>query len=125
MQPLATPISLTEEDRATLSQWARSGTTEQRLALRARIIPDAATGQASATIAGRLGMRYATVSKWRTRFDAHGLDGLQDAPRPGPPKRYDEGTEQRLIDLVSQPPPGQATRTAVLLAETLGEVSVH
>ena len=126
MPPPATPISLTEEDRATLSQWARSGTTEQRLALRVHIIPDASAGQASATIAGRLGVRHATVSKWRTRFDTHGLDGLQDAPRPGAPRRYDEETEQRLIDLVSQPPPPRHTTwTAALLAETLGEVSVH
>ena len=67
-----TQISLTEQDRATLQQWARSGTTEQRLALRARIILAAAAGQASVTIAGRLGVRHATVSKWRTRFAAHG-----------------------------------------------------
>ena len=51
-------ISLTEQDRATLQQWARSGTTEQRLALRARIILAAAAGQASVTIAGRLGVRH-------------------------------------------------------------------
>ena len=106
----ATPISLTEEDRATLSQWARSGTTEQGLALRARIILDAADGQASVTIAGRLGVRHATVSKWRTRFAAHGLDGLQDAPRSGPPRRYDEETEQRILDAVSQPPRSTARR---------------
>lgn len=122
----ATQISLTEEDRAELSQWARSGTTEQRLALRARIILGAAAGEASATIAGRLGVRHATVSKWRTRFAAHGLDGLQDAPRPGPPRRYDEETEQRILDVVSQPPPdGHATWTGTLVAEALGDVSDH
>ena len=122
----ATQISLTEQDRATLQQWARSGTTEQRLALRARIILAAAAGQASVTIAGRLGVRHATVSKWRTRFAAHGLDGLQDAPRPGPPRRYDEETEQRILDVVSQPPPaGHATWTGTLVAETLGDVSDH
>ena len=56
---------------------------------------------------------------------AHHFDGLQDAPQPGPPRRYDEETEQHLIDLVPQPPSGHATWTAALLAETLGEVSVH
>ena len=94
------------------------------VALWSRIDLDAAAGQASATIAGRLGVRHATVSKWRTHFAALGLDRLQDAPRPGPPRRYDEETEQHLIDLVSQPL-GHATWTAALLAETLGEVSVH
>ena len=119
----ATPISLTEEDRVTLSLWARSGTTEQRLALRARINlsgrPSVGDHRRAAGYAPRHG------GKWRTRFAAHGLDRLQDAPRPGSPRRYDEDTEQRLIDSVSQPPPGHATRTAALLAETLGEVSVH
>ncbi len=122
----ATPISLTEEDRATLELWARSATSEQRFALRARIILAAASGQPTDAIAQRLRMRTATVSKWRTRFARHGLGGLQDAPRPGQPKRYDEETEHRILDLVSQPPPaGHATWTAALVAETLGEVSVH
>jgi len=38
------------------------------------------------------------VSKWRTRFAKLGLASLQDAPRPGAPKRYDEETEHRIVD---------------------------
>jgi transposase len=122
----ATPVSLTEEDRATLEQWARSPTTEQRFALRARIILAAAENQSTEAIARRLDLRNATVSKWRTRFAEQGLSGLHDAPRPGQPKRYDEATEQRIIDLVSQDPPsGYATWTAELLAEALEDVSIH
>ena len=110
-----------EEDRATLEHWAGSPTSEQRFAVRARIVLSAAAGQPTEAIAQRLRMRTATVSKWRTRFARHGLVGLQDAPRPGQPKRYDEETEHRILDLVSQPPPaGQATWTAALLARDVG-----
>ena len=126
MARTATPISLTDEDRESLEQWTRSATTEQRFALRARIIMAAAEGQQTRTIARQLAVRNATVSKWRTRFVKHGLPGLQDELRPGAPKRYDEETEHRIIDLASQdPPPGNATWTAELLAEMLKDVSMH
>ena len=50
---------------------------------------------------------------------------LQDAPRPGP-RRYDEETEQRILDVVSQSPPdGHATWTGTRVAEALGDVSDH
>ena len=78
----ATPISLTEEDRATLEHWTRSATSQQRFALRARIILAAAAGQSTEAIAQRLSLRTATVSKWRTRFARHGLGGLQGCAAP-------------------------------------------
>jgi len=60
------------------------------------------------------------------RFAELGMSGLQDAPRPGAPRRYDEETEHRVLDQLSQdPPPGQATWTAELLAESLTDVSPH
>ena len=77
----ATPISLTEEDRTTLEQWARSATTEQRFVVRARIVLAAAEIQSTEAIARRLELRNATVSKWRTRFAQQGLSGLHDRPR--------------------------------------------
>ena len=29
-----------------------------------------------------------TVGRWRQRYLTHGLQGLQDAPRPGRPRRF-------------------------------------
>ena len=29
-----------------------------------------------------------TVGRWRSRYLKHGLSGLQDAPRPGRPRRF-------------------------------------
>jgi transposase len=101
----------------------RCGTTEQRYVLRAQIVLAAADGEASDHIARRLGMRRATVSKWRTRFARHGLAGLDDEPRSGQPRKYDEQTDRRVLALLDQPPPaGYARWSGTLLAAALGDV---
>lgn len=123
MARLATPVVLTSEDRTTLEAWLRASTTEQRLALRGRILLAAAAGESSTAIAEREEVRVATVSKWRGRYATLGLDGLQDAPRPGPRPRYDDATEQRILaKLDEEPPSGHATWTGKLLAKALGDV---
>jgi len=120
----ATSIELTAEERKTLEAWARAGKTERRYAERAGWILAAAEGAATTEIAGRFGVRPATVSKWRTRFAAEGLAGLQDAPRPGRPRRYGPETEVRVLEqLDGEPPCGYATWTPRLLAEALAGVS--
>jgi transposase len=45
------------------------------------------------------------VSKWRQRFAKARLDGLQDAPRSGKPKTYDDKTEKRMLALLDNKPP--------------------
>ena len=120
----ATTITLTEDDRVTLTHWLRAGTTEQRLVLRARIILAAAEGQATQGIAAALGQRPATVSKWRKRYAGGGLAALQDEPRSGRPSRYGEQDELRVLQLLDQdPPPGYAEWNGRLLADALGDVS--
>lgn len=126
MSKQATPITLTGADETTLKSWARSAKTEQRLAVRARIVLAAAQGESTVAIARAFKLRPATVSKWRTRFAAQGLAGLQDAPRPGAKRRYDRRTERRILERLDQPPPeGHATWTGSLLARALGDVSKH
>jgi transposase len=36
-----------------------------------------------------------TVGRWRSRYLAHGLSGLQDALRPGRPRRFSPLTTSR------------------------------
>lgn len=120
----ATPVVLTDDDRAVLSSWVRAGTTEQRLVLRARIVLAAADGQTTADIAATLAQRPATVSKWRLRFAEGGIAALQDVPRSGRPAQYGAQHEQRVLELLDQDPPaGHAEWTGPLLAKALGDVS--
>lgn len=123
MAGIATYITLTDEERAQLTAWTRNGTTEQRMALRARIVLAAAAGKATREIASQLDLRPATVSKWRTRFAGARLEGLEDSPRSGKPALYGEETTRRILAQLDEPPPaGYSTWTGSLVAQALGDV---
>ena len=116
----AVAISLNGEERANLEGWLRSGTTEQRLARRARIVLAAAKNRMNKDIAAELGTTPAQVSKWRSRFARKRLEGLSDAPRPGQPAKYDADTEKRILAMLDEPPPyGYSTWSGSLLAKRL------
>lgn len=125
MRP-ATKVLLSSEDRATLERWIRSGKAESRLVFRGRIVLGASSGRTTEQIARGLGVRPATVSKWRGRFARQGLTGLQDAPRPGARRRYGAQTEKRILKKLDEPPPeGFASWNGSLLARALKDVSQH
>lgn len=119
-------ITLTDEERKELDSWVRKGTMEQRMVQRARIILESAAGKMNKEIARMLGMRADTVSQWRKRFSYNRLDGLQDAPRPGKAVKYNRETERQILAKLDTPPPeGYTAWTGRLLAQSLGDVSVH
>jgi transposase len=119
----ATVIELTEAERASLESRLRRATTQHRYVLRAQIVLAAAGGESSDGIAQRLGVRRATVSRWRTRFARDRLAGLEDRPRPGQPRKYDQTTDQRVLALLDESPPaGHSRWTGTLLAAALGAV---
>jgi transposase len=124
MRQPAAIIRLTEEERGTLEQWTRRGKSEQRLVERAKIILLAHEGRTNQQIADALKTRTARVSKWRQRFGAHRLVGLNDAGRSGKPATYGLSTEKRVLALLDAPPPqGYAQWNGALLAEALPSVS--
>lgn len=119
----ATQIQLTQDERATLESWLRAGSTEQRFVQRAQIILAANEGAKTKDIAAELGLRTATVSKWRTRFAQQRIKGLQDAPRSGRPPKYDKHTEWRILSMLdNDPPTGYGSWNGTLLAQALGDV---
>ena len=74
---------------------------------RARIITASWDGATVAQVAQSVGCHPKTVYKWLHRFNAHGLDGLADLPRPGAPRRLSEHERGRIIQLAGSEPPGR------------------
>ncbi len=68
-----------------MSRWA-SGAVAPRFAERARIVLACADGAPNARVAAEVGVTVATVRKWRGKFAAERLPGLEDAFRIGRPK---------------------------------------
>ena len=98
-------IDLTAGERRTLTSWARRASSSQALALRSKIVLEAADRVSNTAIGVKLGCHAATASKWRTRFAEDRLDGLVDAPRPGAERTIsDEVVEQVVIDTLETTP---------------------
>ena len=76
-------ITLTALDESVLRARARSSSSAHRDVIRARIVLAAADGAANTEIAAEVGVHVDTVRKWRRRFAAAGLPGLDDLPRSG------------------------------------------
>jgi transposase len=103
--PVAVVIELSEVERAQLESWARRRTSAQALAQRSRIVLLAAAGLNNTQIAGRLGVHRPMVTKWRSRFAEHRLDGLTDEPRPGKPRSIsDEQVEEVIVKTLESTP---------------------
>ena len=102
-------IVLTDEERETLERWARRPTSAQALALRCRIVLAAAEGRLNRDIAMELGVHPTTVGKWRARFAAERLDGLNDEPRPGKPRTVTDADVERVIVKTLEEAPPDAT----------------
>jgi transposase len=114
------PLTLTEDERRTLEQWARRPKTSQRVALRARVVLACADGLPNRTVAAHVGVSKNCVGKWRERFRMHRLEGLVDEPRPGAPRSV---TDDMVVDLITRtlegPPPHATQWSTRAMAETV------
>src|SRR5215470_5557089 len=72
----STALAITAEAKAELERIVRSGRTEQRHALRARIILGAAEGRSNNALAKELKTSRPTVVDWRTRYVEGGVKAL-------------------------------------------------
>jgi transposase len=107
--PIATPIKLTDDERARLEAWTRRRTSAQGLAQRARIVLAAADGRSNTEIAERVGVTRPTVTKWRDRFALQRLDGLTDEPRPGRPRTITDDKVEEVVVKTLETTPKDAT----------------
>ena len=84
--PKAIALHLSEHERTELERIVRRRNAGQALVQRARIVLACAEpGATNAGVARQLKVSRPSVTTWRARFAAYGLEGLADAPRPGAP----------------------------------------
>src|SRR6516164_8506576 len=77
----APKVWLSAEQQDELERFAHSRTLAARCVERARILLGCAAGRENQQIAEALGVCRQTVGRWRERFVAQGMDGLEDRPR--------------------------------------------
>ena len=94
--PKPPAVDLTDAERQELEKLVKRHSTEQQIALRARIVLAAAVGKGNAEIGRELQVTVDTARLWRQRWlDLQALpaselsaeERLQDLPRPGAPAR--------------------------------------
>jgi Homeodomain-like domain len=79
---------MTPDEIESISRLRQSRTAPARLVERAQMIGLARQGLTAPAIAKAVGEEARTVRLWLRRFNAAGLDGLQDAPRSGRTATY-------------------------------------
>ena len=113
-------LSLSDEDRATLEYWTRCQTIRAGHAERARVVLAIADGAGTSAAARLVGVSRPTVIKWRDRFIAHGLAGLDYQARSGRPKTINDAAI--IAATLEAPPPSLAVThwSTRLLGRQLG-----
>ncbi len=103
MRPIQVP-PLTPTQSKELDRLYRT-TKTPRLRTRAQLVLlSAEQGLTVAQIAAIVREREATVLRWLTRYVAEGVEGLQDAPRPGRPTEVTATYQAELMAAVRRRP---------------------
>ena len=106
-------LELSAEERLTLQRWARRPKSAQRLAQRARIVALCGDGMTNTAVARKVGVTVQTVGKWRARFLRDRLDGLNDEPRPGAPRKITDQQVEAVLTRTLETTPKNATHWSV------------
>ena len=111
--PKAQEIKLSEKERQELEKLVSKHQTGQQMALRARIILAANSGQTNTTIAQKYEVKHDTVKLWRNRWaklqdisldDLSVEQRLSDAPRPGAPAKITADQRCKIEALACEQP---------------------
>jgi transposase len=121
-------VEFSDEEATTLRMWAKAGKTEQRMAVRSKVVLLASQGYPLSFISHELGLNVNSCLKWRKRFMHSGLEGLRDSPRSGKPITITPDQRVSVIGLACQKPSdGSNAWTVRKLAKHfgLGSTTVH
>jgi transposase len=120
-------VTLTEGERQTLQALVSGGKGAVRKLKRAQILLAADAKSTDEAIARNVGIGTSTVYRTKQRFVEEGLEAaLNEAPRPGLPRKLSAKDESLLVAVAcSKPPSGCARWTLELLAGELVRLTSH
>ena len=114
-------LSISNEQREELGRWAQSRALPAGDVFRARLILALADGLSYREIERKLGASAPTVSKWKSRFEQSGVDGLQAHNRGSRPRTATPAVQAKIIRRAQQKPSDGSTHWSCRkLAEQLG-----
>jgi transposase len=111
--PKPPAVQLTAAEGQELEKLVKRHSTEQQIALRARIVLAAAAGKSNAQIGRDLGVTVDTARLWRQRWldlqpilasELSAEERLQDLPRPGAPARITADQRCQIEALACEKP---------------------
>ncbi|HRT97103.1 MAG TPA: IS630 family transposase [Planctomycetota bacterium] len=117
------PLTLSPEERASLTAWASSRSLPHGLVRRAQILLLTADGTPNTAIAAQLQVTPGTVAKWRTRYLAEGIQGLYGEVRPGRPRSISDEQVALVVRKTLESAPAHATHWTVRTMAEEGGVS--
>ena len=124
----AVAIVLSDAERVALERQARRRKSSHGAARRARIVLLAADGLNNCAIAQKLDVSRRTVGLWRSRFAARRLEGLDDEPRPGAPRKIGDDKIAEVVTRTLETVPDDAThwsRRSMARATGVSATTVH
>ncbi len=124
----AVAIVLSDEERGELARRARRRKSSHGAARRARIVLLAADGLNNCAIAEKLDVSRRTVGLWRSRFAERRLEGLDDEPRPGAPRKIGDDKIAEVVTRTLETVPEDAThwsRRSMARATGVSVTTVH
>src|SRR5919206_4431943 len=89
--------AVSDEEKSELERMARSRTLGVGLVRRAQIVRYALAGLKAPAISARMDLCGATVRHWLRRFNARGLEGLEEDVRSGRPPTYSAAERSGVI----------------------------
>jgi transposase len=122
--PQLTDIVLTTDERHTLTTLMRAGRGRADLAKRARIIVRLADGASYADLI-RLGESSRTIAKWKQRFLAARVAGLQGRYRGNTPTVLTPALEARILAWTRRTPANGATQWSTRSLAAALKLSSH
>lgn len=106
-------LTLTAEQREELSRWTQSRTLPAGDVFRARLILALADGLSYMQIKKTLRTTAPTISRWKQRFEQHGIEGLEAQHKGSRPRTATPTVQARVCRKVQQKPGDGSTHWSV------------